>query len=74
MNLQISAGAYELISQLMETSAKLVFALGLGGYDLTADGKRAVVLMPAGTPESQLALNHAIFLEHFFDEVRRRCR
>jgi serine/threonine protein kinase/Tol biopolymer transport system component len=41
-------------------------------YDLAPDGKRIVALMPAGTPEVQRAQSHVIFLENFFDEVRRR--
>jgi hypothetical protein len=30
------------------------------------------VLLPADTPESRQTLNHVIFLENFFDELRRR--
>jgi serine/threonine protein kinase/Tol biopolymer transport system component len=41
-------------------------------YDLAPDGKRIVALMPAGTPGGQKAQSHVIFLENFFDEVRRR--
>ena len=41
--------------------------------DLAPDGKRMVVLLPAsdtkGAPEAQ---NHVVFLENFFDELRRR--
>jgi len=40
--------------------------------DPTPDGKRIVTLMPAETAEGQKAQNHVIFLENFFDEVRRR--
>jgi len=28
--------------------------------------------MPTGTPEEQKAQNHVIFLENFFEELRRR--
>ncbi len=41
-------------------------------YDLAPDGKRVATLMPAGTPQDEKAQNHIIFLENFFDEVRRR--
>lgn len=51
----------------------------IGGFitrrslDLAPDGKRMAVLMPAseakGAPEAQ---NHVVFLENFFDELRRR--
>jgi Tol biopolymer transport system component/predicted Ser/Thr protein kinase len=40
--------------------------------DLAPDGKRFAVLLPADTPESRRTLNHVIFLENFFDELRRR--
>jgi serine/threonine-protein kinase len=40
--------------------------------DLVPDGKRIVALMPVETAEAQKAQNHVIFLENFFDEVRRR--
>ena len=41
-------------------------------FDLAPDGKRVAALMPADTPESQQSQNHVIFLENFFDELRRR--
>jgi serine/threonine-protein kinase len=41
-------------------------------YDLAPDGKRIVALMPTETTEGQKAQNQLIFLENFFDEVRRR--
>jgi serine/threonine-protein kinase len=40
--------------------------------DLAPDGKRIVAIMPVETAEGQRAQNHVIFLENFFDEVRRR--
>ena len=52
---------------------KSIASIGLlANYDLAPDGKRIVALMPTGTPEYQKAQNHVIFLENFFDEVRRR--
>jgi serine/threonine-protein kinase len=41
-------------------------------YDLAPDGKRIAAIMPAEGPEDQKAQNHVIFLQNFFDEVRRR--
>ena len=41
-------------------------------YDVAPDGKRIAALMPAEGPEEQKAQNHVIFLQNFFDEVRRR--
>jgi serine/threonine-protein kinase len=54
-------------------SEKKIANIGLfANYDLAPDGKRIAALMPAGTPEDQKAQSHVIFLENFFDEVRRR--
>src|SRR5712692_10007581 len=41
-------------------------------YDLAPDGKRIAALIPAETAVGQRAQSHVIFLENFFDEVRRR--
>jgi Tol biopolymer transport system component len=41
-------------------------------YDLAPDGKRLVVFMPAEAPEAQKAQSEVIFLENFFDELRRK--
>ena len=41
-------------------------------YAVAPDGKRIAALMPAETPGQQQAQNHVIFLENFFDELRRR--
>jgi len=40
--------------------------------ELAPDGKRIAALMPVDTPEDQKAQSHVIFLENFFDEIRRR--
>jgi len=48
--------------------------VGAGNYDLAPDGKRIAALMPAETPQEQKAQNRVIFLENFFDEVRRRTK
>ena len=40
--------------------------------DLAPDGKRIAALMPVETAEGQKAQNHVIFLENFFDELRRK--
>jgi serine/threonine protein kinase/Tol biopolymer transport system component len=41
-------------------------------FDIAPDGKRIVALMPVETAEGQKTQNQVIFLENFFDEVRRR--
>jgi hypothetical protein len=54
-------------------SEKKIANIGfLSNYDLAPDGKRIAALMPVDTPEDQRAQSHVIFLENFFDEVRRR--
>ena len=45
---------------------------GGSNYNLAPDGKRAVVFAPVGVPAAQQAQNHVIFLENFFDELRRK--
>ena len=39
--------------------------------DLAPDGKRIVALMPAEGSEAQQSRRHVVFLENFFDELRR---
>jgi Tol biopolymer transport system component len=54
-------------------SDKKIANIGLNAnYDLSPDGKRIVALMPVETAEGQKAQSHVIFLENFFDEVRRK--
>jgi serine/threonine protein kinase len=54
-------------------SEKQLASIGLNpNYDLAPDGKRIVALMQAGEREDQKAQTHVIFLQNFFDEVRRR--
>jgi hypothetical protein len=54
-------------------SEKRLVNTGLfANYDLAPDGKRIVALMPVETAGVQKAQSHVIFLENFFDEVRRR--
>ena len=46
--------------------------VGIPTYDLAPDGRRIAALMPVDAPEEQKAQTHVIFLENFFDELRRR--
>ena len=41
-------------------------------FDLAPNGDRIAAIMSSERPEDQQARNHVIFLENFFDEVRRR--
>jgi hypothetical protein len=47
---------------------------GVNGLDYapSPDGKRIAALLPAEGPEEQKRRNHVIFLQNFFDEIRRR--
>jgi hypothetical protein len=48
------------------------YRAGYPNYDIATDGKRAVVIIPARDPDLRSAENHAVFLENFFDELRRK--
>jgi hypothetical protein len=41
-------------------------------YDVAPDGKLIAALMPAELPQAPTGPEHLIFLENFFDELRRR--
>ena len=44
-------------------------------FDIAPDGKRAAVIMPADLTDEEKARSHQIvFLQNFFDELRRRVR
>ena len=45
---------------------------GLGSYDLAPDGKRVAAVLPAEGLGEQQSQSRVIFLQNFFDEVRRR--
>jgi serine/threonine-protein kinase len=55
-------------------SEKKIADSGLNGinYDVAPDGKRIAALLPVEAPETQKAQTHVVFLENFFDELRRR--
>jgi Tol biopolymer transport system component len=56
-----------------EKRLALVGSIGaVKNVDLAPDGKRVVALMPVETAEGQKVQTHVIFLENFFDEVRRK--
>ena len=43
-----------------------------GLWDLAPDGKRVVVVTPAGSAEALTQEHHVVFLQNFFDELRRK--
>ena len=55
-------------------SDKQLADAGVAGinYALAPDGKRIAARMLAEAPGQQQPQNHVIFLENFFDELRRR--
>jgi serine/threonine-protein kinase len=55
-------------------SEKRIGNTGLGAinYDVAPDGKRIAALMPPEALEDQKVQTHVIFVENFFDELRRR--
>jgi serine/threonine-protein kinase len=48
------------------------FTFNFRNVDLAPDGKHVVARMPAEGLESQPSQHHVVFLENFFDELRRR--
>jgi dipeptidyl aminopeptidase/acylaminoacyl peptidase len=52
--------------------AKLGGAAGYAMWDLAPDGKRVAVLAPAESAEAPKQDHEVVFLENFFDELRRR--
>lgn len=42
------------------------------GWDMAPDGKRALVVTPVEGAEATKAEHHVVFLQNFFDELRRR--
>ena len=46
--------------------------VGGGNYDLAPGGKRIAALMPAESSEVKVNQSHVVFLENFFDELRRK--
>jgi hypothetical protein len=45
---------------------------GAQGFDIAADGKRLIVFMPTGGESAPKAEHTLVFIQNFFDELRRR--
>jgi hypothetical protein len=54
------------------SDVKITNPLTGGGFDLAPDGSRILAGLPAQGEEPSISRNHVIFLENFFDELRRR--
>jgi serine/threonine-protein kinase len=71
---QIMAVSYTLKGDSFVPDKPRVWLAKLGGneWDLAPDGKRVAVVMPVGTPEAPKQDHEVVFLENFFDYLRRR--
>jgi eukaryotic-like serine/threonine-protein kinase len=76
---QIMAVKYAVKSDSFEAEKPTVWVPKLGGvegfrstWDLAPDGKRLAVVTPVETMKASKAEHEVVFLENFFDELRRR--
>jgi serine/threonine-protein kinase len=77
---QIAVAAYTVRGEVFVadkpriwSETRLANAINLGSnYNLAPDGARVVVFTPSEASGAQKAQNQVIFLQHFFDELRRR--
>jgi len=72
---QIMAVSYTVVGDSFKTEKPRVWGARLGGataFGLSPDGKKVAVTMPVETPEAPKADHEVVFLQNFFDELRRR--
>ena len=72
---QIMAAAYTANGDTFVAEKPRVWIAKLGGtalWDLALDGKRVAVVSSAGSAESPRQEHEVVFLQNFFDELRRR--
>jgi serine/threonine-protein kinase len=71
---QIMAVTYVVKGDSFEADKPRVWIAKLGGtdWDLSPDGKRVAVLTPVESAEAPKQEHEVVFLENFFDELRRR--
>jgi hypothetical protein len=71
---QLMAVSYTVKGDTFLAEKPRVWSARLGGtqWDLSPDGKRAVVLTPVESAEAPKQEHEVVFLENFFDELRRR--
>jgi len=71
---QIMAVSYSVKGDTFVYEKPRVWLAKLGGtaWDLAPDGKRVLVVTPADSPEAPKQDHEVVFLENFFDELRRR--
>jgi hypothetical protein len=71
---QIMAASYTVQGDTFVADKPRVWIAKLGGtqWDLAPDGKRVVVLTPGESAEAPTQEHEVVFVENFFDELRRR--
>jgi Tol biopolymer transport system component/predicted Ser/Thr protein kinase len=71
---QIMAVSYTVKGETFVAEKPRIWLAKVGGtaYDLSPDGKRLVVMAPVDAADSPRADHEVVFLENFFDELRRR--
>jgi Tol biopolymer transport system component len=71
---QILAASYAATGDTLASEKPRVWIAKLGGtqWDLAPDGKRVVVLTPVESVEAPKPAHEVVFLQNFFDELRRR--
>jgi WD40-like Beta Propeller Repeat len=71
---QIMAARYSVNGDRFVAEKPRVWIAKLGGteWDLAADGKRVVVVTPVASAEAPKQEHQVVFLQNFFDELRRR--
>jgi len=71
---QIMAARYAVNGDTFVAEKPRVWIAKLGGteWDLAADGKRVVVVTPVASAEAPKQEHQVVFVQNFFDELRRR--
>jgi eukaryotic-like serine/threonine-protein kinase len=71
---QVMAASYTVKGDAFLAEKPRVWIAKLGGtdWDLAPDGKRVVVVTPVESAEAPKQEHEVVFLENFFDELRRR--
>jgi hypothetical protein len=71
---QMMAASYTVKGDTFVAAKPRVWIAKLGGrvWGLSPDGKRVAVATPAGSAEALKPEHTVVFLENFFDELRRR--
>ena len=71
---QLMAARYAVNDDTFVAEKPRVWIAKLGGTqcDLASDGKRVVVVTPVASAEAPRQEHQVVFLQNFFDELRRR--